>query len=125
MDVIAVINKLVEYFVRLVLIFYGLADLLGIFWFQDSIYLTDLIEGLSFSLAALFIGCSPISVFNTKILKIVYLGVSILGILPSIYMAYQYSSEDYRGWIDIVEQLLLLVCFLYMVTRVLSNKSFK
>lgn len=123
MAVMAVTSRIAEYAVRVVLIFYGLVDLLGVVWYLDSIYTPDLVQGVAFSFSALFVGLSPFSLFRTNRLMSVYISICVLGIVPSAYMGFQYAMEDYRGWDDVGEQLLLIACFIFMAVRVKMKKD--
>jgi hypothetical protein len=123
MGVMGVPIKITEYFLRAILVFYGLVDLLGVFWFQGSIYTRDLLQGLSFSFAALFVGLAPLPPFVNSSPKLVYLGICLLGISSSVYMGYEYYLEEYRGWDDVVEQLFLAACFIFMAINVVTKQS--
>ncbi|HEB87227.1 MAG TPA: hypothetical protein ENI68_09485 [Gammaproteobacteria bacterium] len=112
-----VINKIFEFGIRLLLVFYGMADLIGIIWYLESIYVSDLIQGLAFLISALFVGLIPTSIFQPNKRIIIYISVAMLGIVSSGYMAAQYIFSEYRGWYDIGEQLLLMACFIYMIVK--------
>lgn len=119
----AVINKLLEYIFRTMLIVYGLVYVLGIFWHLGAIYLSDLIQGSIFFLSALFVGLSPIFSVHASLWRLIYFSACILGGLSAAYLGFQYAMTDYRSWSDVGEQFLLVGCFIFMAFRGKVNKE--
>lgn len=118
MAAMTVINRIVIYLVRIILITYGTIYLLGIFWHIGSIYPSDLMRGIFFSVSALLIGFLPSNPFNpSKSERRIYLGICGLGMITSVFLGTQYLFEEYRGISDVLEQGLLAGCFIFMLIQ--------
>ena len=116
-------SRIVEFVVRILLIFYGLSDLIGVVWHLGSIYTSDLIQGVAISFSGLFIGFSPLFFFRTNRQRFLYILICILGIAFSLFMGFQYALSEYRSWNDVGEQLLLIACFIFMAVMVKIKKA--
>lgn len=116
------IRKIIEFSLRVILVIYGLVDLLGVFWFIENIYISDFVRGIIFSLSALSVGLLPEALVSSRKRSLLYAFIGMLGVSASLYLLVQYIHIDFRGWEDVVEQLVLIFCFLFIVVKTIINK---
>lgn len=118
MAVMNVINKVIVYLARIILVIYGLINMLGIFWHMGSIYLTDLLRGIVFFVSALTIGFLPLSPMKpSKADQKFYIILCVLGIISCAFLGVKYMAEEYRNLTDVLEQALIAGCFIFMLIQ--------
>lgn len=119
--VTTVINKFIEYPVRVVLVIYALIGLLGVMWFSNTLHVGNFVWGVLFALSSGFIGLAPLYSFQTK--KHIYLIACLVGSAICLYKGIDLINSEHKSQKSIIEQFVLIGCFAFMALRMSLRKK--
>lgn len=108
---------------RSVLIYFFIANIIGIVWFMGTLDSSSLIRGLIFSLSSFIVGISPLNNFKGRIANRIYLTICLFGILSSLYLCVKNFLTEYGTSYDFSEQLIIILCFIIMMVRKISAEK--
>jgi hypothetical protein len=125
MVAINVINALLNIIARAVIIFFGVANIIGIIWFLATTNLVDIVRGSIFILSSFIIGLSSISIFKGRAATFIYVAICLLGIISSLLLSLKNFFEEYGGLYAYLVQLIIIACFTFMMVRkiIIENKK--
>jgi len=108
---------------RTVLIYYAIANSIGIIWYLSTISQLDMLRGSLFIISTLIIGLSPLKLFKDRLATIIYVIICLIGIISTLFLSLKLYFEEYGGLYDYLEQLIIIICFAFMMARkIVINK---
>lgn len=115
------INSILTIIARSTLAIFGFVNLLGILWYWGDSNVANFVRGVIFSISALYIGFSRIKNSRSNGSRYSYYAICILGSMASAWLCVGYSIQNYRSIFDIFEQVIIILCFLFMLVSKLRE----
>lgn len=113
-----------EYPVRVLCVLFGVIDLIGIFWHQESMQGEKILVGTILAICELSIGLISAGSFINKCKQYIYLAICVIGAMCTIYFILQALNISYgANWFAVVIRLIFLVFFIWLLNNARKNKN--
>lgn len=108
---------------RLICVFFGISDLIGVVWFLDTIPKKFLLISIVLIFLELAYGVTPYKYVAQSIPKAVYCMFGVLAVLLSLILMYGSATDGYFRWGEIVLRAVVVAAFIKLLIICFRSKD--